>query len=126
MSFKGSSQNDTVPVVHLNRKVAVSLVKDLIACDFTRREAKILANTVDQQNFMLGYRKDEIEKLQKEIEKRDALIKVKNEMIDYGYQRADEIEKVLKSEIRKKKFNKYLFFAFGLGSGYLVGNAVTK
>jgi len=105
-------------VVHLNRKVSVSVIKDLIACDFTKREAVILANTVTQQDVILNYRKEQISVLEEEIFKRDNLIKVKNELIELGYQREAELKKVILAEKRKKAVNKWLYFGAGAVGGY--------
>jgi len=117
LSFKSFSQTDTA-VVHLNRKISVSVVKDLIACDFTKREAKILANTVNQQDFMLSYWNQEIAKRDDEIFKRDNLLKVKNELIELGYQRESELQKVIRAEKRKKVLNKWFYLGVGAVGGY--------
>jgi hypothetical protein len=116
-SFKSFSQKDTA-VVHLNRKVSVSVIKDLIACDFTKREASILANTVTQQDVMLTYRKEQISVLEEEIFKRDNLIQVKNELIELGYQREAELQKVIRAEKRKKTLNKWIYLGAGAVGGY--------
>jgi hypothetical protein len=105
-------------VVHLNRTVSISVIKDLIACDFTKREASILANTVTHQDVMLNYRKEQISVLEEEIFKRDNLIKVKNELIELGYQREAELQKVIRAEKRKKAVNKWLYLGAGAVGGY--------
>lgn len=104
----------------MNRKVAINVIKDLIACDLTKREAKILVNTVDQQNFMLKYRSEEIERLNKEIESRKNLLKVKDEMIELGYKKQDELNQQIRKEKRKKTANKFIYFIGGFGLGYVV------
>jgi uncharacterized protein (DUF3084 family) len=91
----------------------------LIACDFTKREAKILANTVTQQDFMLTYRNQEIAKRDEEIAKRDNLLKVKDELIELGYEREAEYVEQIKLKDRKLSFGKWK-----VGGGVTVGIAV--
>ena len=125
LSCNGFSQTDTA-VVHLNRKVAVSAIKDLIACDFTKRESKILANTVTQQDFMLSHRKREIEIRDNEIQKRDEIIAEKDELIELAVLRQKEIEKQLVAEKRKKVGNKWFYFGLGAVSGYFGAKGLSK
>jgi hypothetical protein len=52
---------------------------------------------------MLTYRKEQISVLEDEIFKRDNLIKVKNELIELGYQREAELVNKIKRKDRKIK-----------------------
>jgi TPP-dependent pyruvate/acetoin dehydrogenase alpha subunit len=67
---------------------------------------------------MLTYRNQEIAKRDEEIAKRDDLLKVKDELIELGYQREEELQKVIKSEKRKKVANKWLYAIGGAVGGY--------
>ena len=67
---------------------------------------------------MLTYRKEQISVLEDEIFKRDNLIQVKNELIELGYQRESELQKVIRAEKRKKTLNKWIYFGAGAVGGY--------
>jgi TPP-dependent pyruvate/acetoin dehydrogenase alpha subunit len=67
---------------------------------------------------MLTYRNQEIAKLDEEIFKRDNLLKVKDELIELGYQREEELQKVIRAEKRKKVLNKWFYLGAGAVGGY--------
>ena len=67
---------------------------------------------------MLSYWNQEIAKRDDEIFKRDNLLKVKNELIELGYQRESELQKVIRAEKRKKVLNKWFYLGVGAVGGY--------
>ena len=118
---KSFSQTDTV---RISRFQALATIHELLACDLTKREVKILDMTLKQQVIMLDVKKDEINSLYSEIQKRDDLLDLKSLQIDQSKELNDLFRKELQKEKFKKSLNKYIYLGIGLAGGYFIASGV--
>jgi len=119
--LKSFSQTDTV---RISRFQALATIHELLACDLTKREVKILDLTLKQQVIMLEVKKDEITDLYREIQKRDHLLELKSLQIDQSKELNDLFRKELQKEKFKKSLNKYIYLGIGLAGGYFIASGV--
>ena len=80
--------------------------------------------TLKQQVIMLDVKKDEINSLYSEIQKRDDLLDLKTLQIDQSKELNDLFRKELQKEKFKKSLNKYVYLGIGLAGGYFIASGL--
>lgn len=106
--------------INITRLQAVKIIQDLIACDYIQKEVNILLNTIETKDNMLVIRKEQVNELSTQIEKRDTLIDVYANQIEVQQQMISNLSKQIDRLDRRRKVNKWVYFLAGAGVGYLV------
>lgn len=100
------------------------MVKGLIACDVIKHDNQILANTIDQQYFMLDIAKQQNAECLNEVQKRDDIIERQNREFEMSERLNDELKKtnsLLRRKLKSRKIMTYAGILIGAGGGILIG-----
>jgi len=90
----------------------------LVECSYTEKELIQLNELVSAIKVSVNYREQIITSLTKDNERLQRVLDIRQELIELGYQREEELQKVIRAEKRKKVLNKWFYLGAGAVGGY--------
>ena len=90
----------------------------LVECSYTEKELMQISDLLKATNISVDLQDRIIASLTKDNERLHRVLDTRQELIELGYQREAELQKVIRAEKRKKVLNKWLYFGAGAVGGY--------
>jgi len=90
----------------------------LVECSYTEKELIQISDLLKATNISVDLQERIITSLTKDNERLHRVLDTRQELIELGYQRDAELQKVIRAEKRKKVVNKWLYFGLGAVGGY--------
>ncbi len=104
--------------VKLNNYKANDVRNKLIECSYTEKELLQISDLLKATNISVDLQERVISSLTKDNERLHRVLDTRQELIELGYQREAELQKVIRAEKRKKVANKWLYAIGGAVGGY--------
>jgi predicted ribosome quality control (RQC) complex YloA/Tae2 family protein len=89
----------------------------LVECSYTEKELIQLNELVSAIKVSVNYREQIITSLTKDNERLHRVLDIRQELIELGYQREAELQKVIRAE-KRKKVVKWFYLGVGAVGGY--------
>jgi len=90
----------------------------LVECSYTEKELMQISELLKATNISVDLQERVIASLTKDNERLHRVLDTRQELIELGYEREAELQKVIRAEKRKKAVNKWLYFGAGAVGGY--------
>ena len=90
----------------------------LVECSYTEKELLQISDLLKATNISVDLQERIITSLTKDNERLHRVLDTRQELIELGYQREAELQKVIRAEKRKKAVNKWLYLGAGAVGGY--------
>jgi 3-isopropylmalate dehydratase small subunit len=104
--------------VILNNDKANDVRNKLVECSYTEKELLQISDLLKATNISVDLQERIITSLTKDNERLHRVLDTRQELIELGYQREAELQKVIRAEKRKKTLNKWVYLGVGAVGGY--------